>query len=106
MGCCGIDRRDCWGLHYLYGPVIGNEQAAELPAVYTEDFYPDTPIMTAEHRSHRLLGVSENEGVVKLPQPPIRSWFKLESDKISFLHIHEHDHEPFSQQLQDGLYHS
>ena len=67
----GINRRDCRGLHYLYGSVMGNEQVAELLAVYAEDFSRETPITAAEHGSHGLLGVSGNEGVVILPQPQI-----------------------------------
>ena len=52
---------------------MGNEQVAKLPEAYPEDFNPETPITTAGHGSHRLPGVSENTGAVKLLEPPILS---------------------------------
>lgn len=58
MGCCGIDRRDCRGSHYLYGSEMGNEQVAELSSVYPGKFNPETPITMAEHGSRRFLGMS------------------------------------------------
>ena len=89
----------------MYGPEMGNEQVAEFFSGIYGRFVPEASITAAEHGSHGLLGVSGNEGVVKLPQLSIQSRYELERDGMSFLHTCKHP-APFSQRLQDKLYHS